>query len=72
MDFNYDDDNFVLPPRLDDTFLAPTRPSNPLPMDNPANGRPTSPIQIDEEVVVKHKRQPQVKLIDRYISLLHW
>jgi hypothetical protein len=72
MDLDYDDDDFVLPPRLDDTFLASTRSTHhPAALDNPTEGRLTSPIQIDEEVVVKQKRKPQIKLLDRYISSLH-
>jgi hypothetical protein len=64
MDFDYDDDDFVLPPRLQDSLLS--RPSNSLPLNDAAGGGgPTSPIQIDEEVVIQKKRKPQVKLIDR-------
>jgi hypothetical protein len=67
MDFDYDDDDFVLPPRLQDSLLSASRPSNSLPLNDAAGGGggPTSPIQIDEEVVIQKKRKPQVKLIDR-------
>ena len=62
-------DDFVLP-QLDFDFDNPSRllqqPSN---NNNIAatmtTGHPTSEIQIDEEVVIKNKRKPQVKLFDR-------
>jgi len=68
MDFDYDDDDdFALPPRLQDSLLSSSRTPNPLPLNEASGAGPTSPIQIDEEVVIKNKRKPQVKLIDRYI-----
>ena len=46
------DDDFTLPPEMDADYSLPDR--------------PLSPIQIDQEVTVKQKRKPAVKLFDRY------
>lgn len=54
---DFDADDFTLPARIDADFASFSQQrSNP-----PA----TAPIQIDEEVVVKNKRRPTVKLVDR-------
>jgi hypothetical protein len=61
---DYDADDFELPPEINiDLPPVPTRLQQSLPI---TTGRATSPIQIDEEVVIKNKRKPRVKLIDRY------
>lgn len=60
-DIDFDADDFTLPPQVDTDFTVPSR----LVSTTATNG-PTSPIQIDEEVVVKNKRKPAVKLIDRF------
>jgi hypothetical protein len=57
---DFDADDFALPPQIDTDFSAPSR------LLSTTSNRPPSPIQIDEEVVVKNKRKPRVKLIDRY------
>lgn len=58
--FDFDADDFVLPPQTETDAAVPSRPTN-----TTTTARSTSPIQIDEEVVVKQKRKPTVKLIDR-------
>jgi hypothetical protein len=58
--FDFDADDFTLPPQIETDAAAPSWPTN-----TTTTARPTSPIQIDEEVVVKQKRKPTVKLIDR-------
>jgi hypothetical protein len=66
MDYD-DEDEIVLAPALDLSLPAHRPYRSPEPTTFGAGGaRPNSPIQIDEEVVVKNKRQPRVKLIDRY------
>jgi hypothetical protein len=62
MDYD-EEDEIALAPELD-LSLPPERPYR-SPEPTTFGARPTSPIQIDEEVVVKNKRQPRVKLIDR-------
>jgi hypothetical protein len=65
--YNFDnDDDFTLPPQLttntqsfDDFVNAPTTTDN-----------TTTPIQIDDEITIKAKRKPTIKLIDRYLPLL--
>lgn len=57
---DFDADDFTLPPQIDTDFTAPSRL-----VSTTTNNRPTSPIQIDQEVIVKNKRKPAVKLIDR-------
>ena len=62
--FDYDDEEqTVLPPRLnaDDSHLTSR-----FTTDSSNTTLPTSSIHIDEEVVVKNKRKPAVRLIDRY------
>ena len=63
-DIDFDADDFTLPPQIDTDFTVPSRL-----VSTTTTNRPASPIQIDEEVVVKNKRKPAVKLIDRYPSL---
>jgi hypothetical protein len=66
MDYD-DEDEIALAPALDLSLPARRPYRSPEPTTFGAGGaRPNSPIQIDEEVVVKNKRQPKVKLIDRY------
>lgn len=68
MDYD-DEDDIQLAPELD-LSLPPERPYHaPAQTTTTFGERPTSPIQIDEEVVIKNKRQPKVKLIDRYFRL---
>jgi hypothetical protein len=54
------EDEFAPPPDMDD-YSGPAN-------TRPTTHRPVSPIQIDQEVTVKQKRKPAVKLIDRYFS----
>lgn len=61
-DIDFEADDFTLPPQVDTNFTVPSR----LVSTTATNG-PTLPIQIDEEVVVKNKRKPAVKLIDRFL-----
>jgi hypothetical protein len=58
--YDFADDDFQLPPEVNTDLPPPNRLQQPLP------NRETSPIQIDQEVVIKNKRKPRVKLIDRY------
>jgi hypothetical protein len=53
-EFDVEDDYVI--PQINTDFTIPSR-------NLPA--RAPSPIQIDEEVVVKNKRKPAVKLVDR-------
>ena len=53
------DDAFALPPEMEADFSLPDRPRP------STTNRALSPIQIDEEVTIKQKRKPAVKLIDR-------
>jgi hypothetical protein len=54
-DFDFEDDYVI--PQINEDFTIPT-PNVPA--------RAPSPIQIDEEVVVKNKRKQAVKLVDRF------
>jgi len=49
----------------DDAFLRQNGYDLAAPRSRPSIAGGPSPIQIDEEVVVKNKRKPAVKLIDR-------
>jgi hypothetical protein len=55
------EDEFALPPDMDPNYSGPA-------ITRPTTHRALSPIQIDQEVTVKQKRKPAVKLIDRYPS----
>jgi replication fork protection complex subunit Csm3/Swi3 len=61
-DFDFGD-NFVIPQVHADFTIPPPETNTAI--------RASSPIQIDEEVVVKRKRKPIVKLHDRFFSTLN-
>jgi len=65
--FDYDEeDNAPLPPRLnaDDSHIASRRVEDTSSL--PAPALPASAIHIDDEVVVKNKRKPIVKIGNQY------
>jgi hypothetical protein len=68
-EIDYDADDFELPPEISSEL--PPLPTSRPPHQSLPTGGPTSPIQIDEEVVIKNKRKPQVKLIDRYVLTIN-
>ena len=61
-DIDFDADDFSLPPQIDTDFIGSSRLVS---TTANTNGQPST-IEIDKEVVVKNKRKPAVKLIDRY------
>jgi len=63
-DAEFEDEDIVLPPRLnvDDSHIVARINS----LANSNGNNVITPIHIDEEVVVKAKRKPAVKLLDRH------
>lgn len=71
-EFDWGDDSFTMPEANVDSN-EPARPVQPTNNNTTmeASERGNSEIQIDEEVVVKNKRKPQVKLIDRWSLIIY-
>ena len=73
MAYSFDEDDFVLPPQPTtnigtesfEQFINASNTANAT-LLNPPLPTTSNPIQIDEEVIIKNKRKPQIKLIDRY------